>query len=110
VKVDALLIGQALLNLVLNAIEAMEDRGRLEIEYGRPRDGVEERQFYLVVEDDGPGIPVPILDRIFNPFFTTRDTGTGLGLAIVHRVIEAHEGSISAGNRDGGGARFEVRM
>ena len=82
----------------------------MEIEYGAPRDGVEERQFYLVVMDDGPGIPVQILDRIFNPFFTTRDTGTGLGLAIVHRVIEAHEGSISAGNRDGGGARFEIRI
>ena len=110
VKVDALLLGQSLLNLVLNAVEAMEEGGRLEIEYGLPRDGVDERQFYLVVEDDGPGIPVQILDRIFNPFFTTRETGTGLGLAIVHRVIEAHNGSISAGNRDGGGARFEIRI
>jgi signal transduction histidine kinase len=110
VKVDGLLIGQAILNLVLNATEAIGHGGAIQIEFGAPRSGIDERQLHVIVTDDGPGIPPQIMDRIFNPFFTTRDTGTGLGLAIVHRVIEAHEGSISAGNREGGGARFEIRI
>lgn len=108
VRIDPLLMGQALLNLVLNAVEAMSEGGSLRVMYGPPGGGGKGRQLHLVVEDDGPGIAPAILDRIFNPFFTTRDTGTGLGLAIVHRIIEAHDGSITAGNREDGGARFEV--
>ena len=110
VNVDGLLIGQAILNLVLNATEAIGHGGAIQIEFGPPRSGIDERQLHVIVTDDGPGIAPQNMDRIFNPFFTTRDTGTGLGLAIVHRVIEAHEGSISAGNREGGGARFEIRI
>ena len=68
------------------------------------------RQFHLVVSDNGPGISAGVLDKIFNPFFTTKETGTGLGLAIVHRVVEAHDGTITAGNSPGGGARFEIRV
>jgi two-component system sensor histidine kinase PilS (NtrC family) len=62
------------------------------------------------VQDSGPGISSQILEKIFNPFFTTRDSGTGLGLAIVHRIVEAHDGTISVTNADGGGARFEIRI
>jgi len=50
------------------------------------------------------------LDKIFNPFFTTKETGTGLGLAIVHRIIEAHDGTITAVNGPAGGAVFEIRI
>ena len=64
----------------------------------------------ISVRDTGPGIPGHILDRIFNPFFTTKDSGTGLGLAIVHRAVEAHNGTIHASNADGGGAKFEIRI
>jgi signal transduction histidine kinase len=110
VRMDPLLMGQAILNLVLNAVDAMPEGGNLRVEFGPPGPGSEARQFRLLVEDDGPGIPPEVMDRIFNPFFTTRDTGTGLGLAIVHRVVEAHDGSISASNRTCGGARFEVRV
>jgi signal transduction histidine kinase len=62
------------------------------------------------VDDCGPGINPGNHGQNFDPFFTTKDEGTGLGLAIVHRVVEAHEGVISASNRDGGGARFEIRI
>ncbi len=110
VSADVVLMGQAILNLVLNAIQATEDGGRVHIEYGPPSDSLPARQFYLAVDDDGPGIPPEVMDRIFNPFFTTKDSGTGLGLAIVHRIVEAHDGSITASNRPAGGARFEIRV
>ena len=103
---DPLLLGQAVLNLVLNAAEAAEG-GQVSVEYGATR---EAKQFRVVVRDSGPGIDPAILDRIFNPFFTTKESGTGLGLAIVHRIVEAHDGTIVAGNQEGGGARFEIRI
>jgi len=108
VRCDGYLIGQALLNLVLNAIEAMPEGGMLFIHYRNG--GQTTRQFALTLRDSGAGIPPLILDRIFNPFFTTKDTGTGLGLAIVHRIIDAHDGTITASNPDGGGAQFEIRI
>jgi signal transduction histidine kinase len=80
------------------------------VEYRRAGDGGDARQFYLLVRDTGPGIEPHVLDRIFNPFFTTKDAGTGLGLSIVHRVVEAHDGTVSAANEVGGGARFEIRV
>jgi two-component system sensor histidine kinase HydH len=111
VRGDPLLLGQAILNLLLNAAEAMErqgaggTRGQTVLKYG----WVDQR-LVLSVTDTGPGIPPAVLDKMFNPFFTTRETGTGLGLAIVHRIVEAHEGTITASNRPEGGARFENRI
>jgi signal transduction histidine kinase len=110
VSVDEHLIGQAVLNLVLNAVEAMTEGGTLKVTFAPPSPDQGATQFRLIVRDDGPGIPAAILDRIFNPFFTTKETGTGLGLAIVHRVIEAHDGTITATNPSGGGAQFEIRI
>jgi signal transduction histidine kinase len=110
VVVDSLLVGQSLLNLALNAIEAMDHRGELRIEYFTPPGDSDAKQFHLIVRDTGPGIDSAVIDRIFNPFFTTKDSGTGLGLSIVHRVIEAHDGSIVASNGEDGGAKFEVRI
>jgi signal transduction histidine kinase len=109
VNVDPVLMGQAIMNLLVNAVEAGPEGGQVWLEY-RPAGEEQARQFVLSVRDSGSGIAPEIMDRIFNPFFTTKDTGTGLGLAIVHRVVEAHEGNISAANVDGGGARFEVRV
>lgn len=110
INADPLLLGQTIMNLLLNAIEAAPDGGAVSLDYSMPVDGGESTQFHLVVRDNGPGIPTHILDRIFNPFFTTKDSGTGLGLAIVHRVIEAHNGTIRAGNNPDGGAKFEIRI
>lgn len=110
VHADALLLGQVVLNLVLNSAQAMEDGGTLTVHFSKPPHDSEAKQFHLVVRDQGPGIPANILDRIFNPFFTTKDSGTGLGLAIVHRIVEAHDGAITASNDAAGGARFEIRI
>jgi signal transduction histidine kinase len=106
VNADNTLIGQALLNLILNAAEAMDAGGAIKVKFGPLQGG----QFTLVVHDSGPGIPAGIVDKLFNPFFTTKDHGTGLGLAIVHRVVEAHDGSIVVSNPPEGGARFEIRI
>ncbi len=105
-NVDSRLFSQCVLNLVLNAVEALGAEGTVRIALALV--GADKLSF--IVEDDGPGIPVDVLDRIFNPFFTTKDEGTGLGLSIVHRIVEAHNGTISATNRESGGARFEVRI
>ena len=110
VVADALLVGQAVLNLLLNAAEAMDRPGTVEVTYSPPSGTTEAKQFHLAVRDAGPGVPPEVMDRIFNPFFTTKDTGTGLGLAIVHRIVEAHDGTILVTNPPAGGARFEIRV
>jgi signal transduction histidine kinase len=98
---------RVLLNLVMNGIQAVTEGGHVWVSAAARPDG---RGIEMEVCDDGPGIPPENLDRIFNPFFTTRTTGTGLGLAIVHRIVEAHGGLIRASNRAEGGARFVIRL
>jgi len=105
VRIDPLLMGQAILNLTINAIEAVGDAGTIDINWSPLETG----KFRLSILDSGPGIPAAVLDKIFNPFFTTKESGTGLGLAIVHRIVEAHDGTITAGNAPEGGAIFEIR-
>jgi signal transduction histidine kinase len=107
VRADPMLMSQAILNLLLNAVEAIEGSGAIEIRWAAlPAPN----QFKMVIADTGPGIPPAVLERIFNPFFTTKESGTGLGLAIVHRIVEAHDGTILATNAGSGGAVFEIRI
>jgi two-component system sensor histidine kinase HydH len=114
VNADPLLIGQAVLNLLLNAAEALGEAGTsngvVRVTYAAASEDDGAKQFRLCVEDNGTGIPPEAMDKIFNPFFTTKDEGTGLGLAIVHRMVEAHDGTIVVTNGSSGGARFEVRV
>jgi two-component system sensor histidine kinase HydH len=105
-KVDSLLMEQAILNLLFNAIDAMNGKGEVQINWAANGDG----GWKFSLRDSGPGIDPAIADRIFNPFFTTKDTGTGLGLAIVHRIVEAHDGTICVCNHPDGGAVFEIRV
>ncbi len=105
IHADPDLLHQALLNTIRNAVEAMAaGRNRVLTLDARPADG----QVVLTVRDTGPGIGADDIDRLFNPFFTTRNTGTGLGLAIVHRIVDAHGGTISVHNN--GGAVFELHV
>lgn len=104
IAADSDLLHQALLNLVRNATDAMQrGGGTLTLAAKRNEQGVT-----FTVRDTGPGIDEDAIDRIFNPFFTTRGTGTGLGLAIVHRIIDAHGGAINVFND--GGAVFELTL
>jgi two-component system sensor histidine kinase HydH len=88
---DANQITQALLNLLLNALQSLGKGG--EIEVGAIKEESDNR-LHLWVKDNGPGIPFDDQDKILDPFFTTRDKGTGLGLAIVHKIVENHQGEI----------------
>jgi two-component system sensor histidine kinase HydH len=88
---DANQITQALLNLILNALQEVESGGKIEVGAKTEESGT---LLNLWVEDDGPGISPDILEKIFDPFFTTRKKGTGLGLAIVHKIVENHGGDI----------------
>ncbi len=108
---DVDLLGQAVLNVVRNAVEAMageEGCAGVPVEQRELHLGVrgEAGQVVLSVADRGPGIAEQNIDRLFNPFFTTRQTGTGLGLAIVHRIVDAHGGTVTVHND--GGAVFEL--
>lgn len=96
---DPELMHQALMNVLRNGVEAMKDGqgGRVTL----TTEAEEHGGVTLCVRDQGPGIGEEEIERIFNPFFTTRQTGTGLGLAIVHRIVDAHGGSITVHNDDG---------
>lgn len=110
---DANQIERALINLVLNAIEAAGAGANAPNGWVRIRRGDDDRNNHLcrlVVEDNGQGIACQMLNRVFDPFFTTKHTGTGLGLAIVHRIAESNGGSVSAGRADGGGAKFTLSL
>lgn len=112
VDVDRGLLVRALVNVVRNAVEAMVESGsaRRELELDvAVRDG-DPRSCVMTIDDTGPGVPEDVIARMFNPFFTTRETGTGLGLAIVHRIVEGHGGQVSVRESALGGARIEVRL
>ena len=106
-------LGRAIRNLIVNAMEAVGS-GAAETAGPRPRVRVSARAFdervEITVEDEGPGIPDELLDRIWLPDVTTRRRGTGLGLAIVRQTVAAHGGSVSAGNLPGGGAVFTLDL
>jgi signal transduction histidine kinase len=98
---------QVVLNLLLNALDALDGRGSVRIEARRAGD-----RCALIVTDDGPGLPQQVLDHLFEPFTTTKPPGqgTGLGLAVCHALVEGMGGEITASNRAEGGARFEVSL
>lgn len=113
---DRGLVIQALSNVVRNACEALagsemaEPGITLGVDQVRRRpsaDAPRVEHVRFMIRDNGPGIPAQLRERIFNPFFTTRETGTGLGLAIVHRIVDAHDGALAIHDAEPG-ARVEM--
>jgi signal transduction histidine kinase len=103
------------MNVPLTASQAMPQGGTLTVgaEVVAPPAGSAApggRIARITIADTGPGIPPENLDRIFEPYFTTKDGGTGLGLALTHRIILEHRGSIQAENQPGRGARFVIDL
>jgi signal transduction histidine kinase len=105
VPMDARLVRQAVLNVAVNAIQAMPRGGRIVVRTRRDGDAA-----VLEIEDSGAGIPEEVRGRIFEPFFTTKASGTGLGLAVVKRIVEGHGGAVSVAGRPGAGAIFALRF
>jgi signal transduction histidine kinase len=105
VLADAPMLHQSLLNLFINAMQAMPEGGEIGVTLY-----VTDHGLTLDIEDEGAGIPVELLDKIWDPFFTTKDKGTGLGLGIVKNIIEAHGGRIGIANREPRGARATVTL
>ncbi|MCV4783527.1 ATP-binding protein, partial [Escherichia coli] len=94
-------------NLFINSLQALgSDGGNIKITLGTDgRDKVK-----IEVADTGPGIPSEILDKIFEPYFSTKETGTGLGLAIVRKIIEVHNGTIRVESASDAGAKFIILL
>ncbi len=104
---DAGQLSQVLVNLVVNAIQAMPRGGALTVQTS-----VGDGHISLIVEDTGAGMSPEVVKKIFIPFFTTKEVneGTGLGLSVVHGIVSSHGGSISVDSKVGRGTRFEVRL
>lgn len=100
-------ITQVLVNLVVNAVQAMPKGGKLKVETSRG-----EEHISLMVEDTGVGMSDDVLNKLFIPFFTTKDVneGTGLGLSVVHGIVTSHGGTIKVESKVGRGTRFEIKL
>ena len=123
VQADLSQVEQVIMNLAVNALDAMPDGGRVEIAVGSrfmDRLSLEEAQLelpsgdycYLVVRDTGPGLDEAVLEHVFEPFFTTKEAGkgTGLGLATIHGIAKQHGGAIRLRNRPEGGCEAELLL
>jgi len=107
VRADTSQLQQVFLNLFLNAIDAMPDGGTLGVRSGLEKDS---GMIRIEISDSGKGIREDLLDKVFQPFFTTKTKGSGLGLAISRQLVEQHGGSIGVANRPGGGVMFTIRL
>ncbi|MBP9561656.1 MAG: hypothetical protein KBE27_07555, partial [Syntrophorhabdaceae bacterium] len=107
VRADKIHIQQCLVNLIMNAAQAMPEGGLIKI-----RTGVEKDYVFISVTDNGIGIKKELLDRIFEPFYTTKEKedGTGLGLSLCKRLIEANKGKIEVESIEGKGSTFKILL
>ena len=105
IKANSIQLSQLIVNLMVNAMHAMPNGGELILQTNYDDD-----YLYLVIEDNGTGIPEAYLSKIFDPFFSTKDagTGTGLGLSVVHGIVDSMKGKIAVLSKLGEGSRFEL--
>ena len=105
VKADSHKIRQALLNILLNAVQSIDGQGRVTV-----RSEADEETVTITVVDTGCGIEAEDLDKVFSPFYTTKEKGTGLGLALAAKTIEGHGGSLETTSTPGEGSSFHMRL
>ena len=105
IDADADMLYQAFLNILINAMQAMPEGGDILIKMK-----ADNTSLWIAFEDHGEGVSREDMEKIWDPFFTTKEKGTGLGLGIVKNIIEAHDGLIRLQNRPEGGARVSIRL
>jgi two-component system sensor histidine kinase AtoS len=106
IKADAEQLKQVFLNLLINAMQAVAEKGWIEIMTGE-----EDSKFvYICIKDNGEGIPDEELPKVFDPFYTTKPNGTGLGLSVVHRIVGAHSGRIDIQSAVAKGTAVTIRL
>ncbi len=105
IMADSDMLYQAFLNLLINSIQAMKSGGTIYVKISLVGDTV-----MITIEDEGEGIPDDLIEKVWDPFFTTKEKGTGLGLVIVKNIIKAHGGNIKLENRSDPGARVTVEL
>lgn len=119
VLVDPSQLDQVIINLLVNARDAMEGSGKIELNVSIAAEGIRnrfavisdpQRYVHLEVRDDGPGISEEVCERLFEPFFTTKQKGVGLGLAVCHQIVRAHQGHLFVESVPGEGARFHLLL
>ena len=113
IQADAHQLTQLFTNLLVNAYEAMQGYGRITIGAAAVRldEGGDSRDAVAIdVADDGPGMAAEVLERVFDPFYTTKAQGSGLGLAIVRKIIHAHDGRIDLRSAPGRGTAIRVTL
>ncbi|HXK61868.1 MAG TPA: ATP-binding protein, partial [Acidobacteriota bacterium] len=105
VQGDGNYLEQVFMNLLLNSLEAMNQRGTIRLTFTADEDTVQVR-----IQDSGPGVPIGVQEKIFDPFFTTKQTGTGLGLSICQRIMHEHGGSLTFDPDVKKGAAFVMKL
>ena len=105
VRCDRAMLRQGLLNLTVNAFQAMPEGGRIRISVSHPKGRVQ-----IDIEDDGPGMPPEVLERAFELYYTTKAEGSGIGLSMVFRIMQLHGGSIDIESTVGGGTRVRLKL
>ena len=105
IRANAQKLKQALINLVMNAVEAMPGGGKIKLSMSGRSDDLE-----IIIADTGRGIPIDRLKTIFEPFYSTKTNGLGLGLAVCREIIEQHGGKLSVESHEGTGTTFYVRL
>ncbi|UCF93109.1 MAG: histidine kinase [Desulfobacterales bacterium] len=110
IAVDPEQLKEVLVNLVVNACEAMDRGGSITIREEEAWESPSKRVAVIRVRDSGPGIPDAIREKIFQPFFTTKEEGTGLGLSIAARIMEDHKGRLEVSSQEGQGASFTITL
>jgi signal transduction histidine kinase len=128
-EVDPGLLEQAVTNILSNAVDACEGKGKVEVAFGVSRhfsdllrlgretapivtghSGKEEEFIRITIRDNGPGIPMEIRDKIFVPFFTTKKTGTGIGLPLAQKIVHSHGGVLDLKSEPGKGTVFIIKI
>jgi signal transduction histidine kinase len=105
ITADSDMLYQAFLNILINAMQAMPEGGKIHVAIQST-----DKTVKIFFEDDGEGIPQDLMEKIWDPFFTTKAKGTGLGLGIVKNIIESHSGSVQISAKPGAGARVKVEL